>query len=112
SPLETQFRADQVGRLDQILWDAAAPGTFSELAEYTYLGSRPRSRVTTVSSGTPAVTIDTSIEYDALGRLSEIEDVVTGQGTVSHFTYDYDLAGNLLKEVYEKHGVPGAGEGD
>lgn len=103
APLHLEFSRDTIGRLSQVRWNTApgSGGSMTTLADYTWVGGLRRSRTTTYSSGNTGAT---SFDYDAYGRLTQIQDDQTlgssGPTTISQFDYEYDAAGNLKRERY------------
>ena len=106
APLSMGYTPDAIGRLSQVEWNTApGSGSPTALVDYTWVGGLRKNRSIHYSG-----TIDgnTSYQYDAYGRLTQILDqkVVSGGATTSfsQFDYVYDAAGNLKKEVYDKVG--------
>ena len=106
---------DSAGRLLQMGWRTTAMGTSTPLAAYAHEGNMIRQRVTSYPLGsTSPGAFTTAYNYDHFGRMSGIDHAFTASGfdPAAAVRFHYDLASNLVKEVYEKQGVSGTGEGD
>jgi RHS repeat-associated protein len=99
---------DTLGRLQQINWDKAAGGGMQMLAQYEYAGEIRRKRTLRLAGNNTQPRIETEWKYDAMGRLTAIQDRRFAAGgpvggeVVSEFAYEYDAASNLIRERYSK----------
>lgn len=97
------FTPDAIGRLARIDQGFSGQG-LSALADYQHAGPRTAWRQSHYGSATG----QTSRSFDVYGRLSQILDQVTAgtqTTTIAQFDFEYDAAGNLLKERYAKQGT-------
>ena len=101
SNLSVEMTPDSIGRLDTVKLNPA--GTAFAIASYKWAGSQPMQRLLKYGTGATPHTQTTTFGYDAYRRLSTISDLRDGQSTpYSSFAYEWDPAGNLLKEIYTK----------
>jgi RHS repeat-associated protein len=91
---------DAIGRLQQLQWRTTAAGAPAVLANYAHDGNGIRRRTTHWGTG-PTHNFNTTYRYDVYGRMDRIEQSFSAMATVD---FHYDLASNLLKEVYQKQG--------
>jgi len=93
---------DAIGRLETVSMTPAGGAAF-DLASYKWAGSQPVQRLLKYGAGTTPHTQTTSFGYDAYRRLSSLSDKRDGQSNpYSAFSFEWDPAGNLLKEIYTK----------
>lgn len=119
-PLDLDFTHDAVGRLDTIEWNRAGTSTsMNVLAEYGWVGQLRRQRTVRYQDAAYPRGVST-FAYDSYGRLTQGTDVVVKEvlagspptptlvsAVASQFDYEYDAAGNLIKEKYLKVGTVG-----
>jgi RHS repeat-associated protein len=96
--LATANTFDTRGRLSAIDWQPST--SMQALASYLHDGSATRRRTTHFGTGANAH-FATDYQYDTYGRMTQITQSFSSGAQVD---FVYDLASNLVKEVYQKQG--------